>query len=61
MEKKNQKHHLKFGAQFKVEAVNLVKNGGSVPSVSKALGISDSLICGWCKKEFLLLVWHDFF
>lgn len=50
MEKKSQKQHRKFDAQFKLEAVNQVKNGRSVPSVSKALGISDALLYNWCRK-----------
>jgi transposase len=50
MEKKSQKQHRKFDAQFKLEAVNQVNKGRSVPSVSKALGISDSLLYGWCKQ-----------
>ena len=50
MEKKSQKVHRKFDSQFKLEAVNQVNKGRSVPSVSKALGISDSLLYTWCKK-----------
>lgn len=51
MEKKSQKLHRKFDDQFKLSAINQVHNGRSVPSVAKALGISDSLLYGWCKKE----------
>ena len=54
MEKKSQKVHRKFDSQFKLEAVNQVNKGRSVPSVSKALGISDSLLYNWCKKGNLL-------
>lgn len=51
MEKKSQKVHRKFDLQFKLEAVNQVNKGRSVASVSKALGISDSLLYNWCKKD----------
>ena len=51
MEKKSKKHHRKFDAQFKLEAVNQVNKGRSVPSVAKALGISDTLLYNWCRKE----------
>lgn len=50
MEKKSQKPHRKFDTDFKVGAVNQVKNGRSVPSVAKALGISDTLLYNWYRK-----------
>jgi len=51
MEKRNQKTHRKYDPQFKLEAINQVHSGRSVPSVAKALGISDALLYQWCKKE----------
>jgi transposase len=50
MEKKSQKPHRKFDADFKLAAVNQVKSGRSVASVATALCISDTLLYNWCRK-----------
>ena len=49
MEKKIKRSHRKYDLQFKSEAVNQVKSGRSVPSVAKALGISDVVLYQWAK------------
>ena len=58
MEKRSKKPHRKFDLQFKSEAVKQVKTGRSVPSVAKALGISETLLYNWCKKEDLAHLCH---
>lgn len=50
MEKKIKRSHRKYDLQFKSEAVNQVKSGRSVPSVAKALGISDVVLYHWVKS-----------
>lgn len=50
MEKKIKRPHRKYDLQFKSEAVNQVKSGRSVPSVAKALGISDVVLYQWVKS-----------
>jgi transposase len=45
MEKKKQ--HRKYDNQFKEGALRQVANGQSVPSVARALGISEALLYQW--------------
>jgi transposase len=45
MEKKKQ--HRKYDNQFKEEALRQVANGQGVPSVARALGISEALLYQW--------------
>ena len=51
MENKIKRSHRKYDLQFKLEAVNQVKSGRSVPSVAKALGISDVLLYQWVRTS----------
>ena len=51
MENKIKRSHRKYDLQFKSEAVNQVKSGRSVPSVAKALGISDVLLYQWVRTS----------
>jgi transposase-like protein len=51
MEKRVQTPHRKYDPQFKSEAIQQVHSGRSVPSVAKALGISDALLYQWIKKD----------
>ena len=45
--KKKQSGRRQYDADFKKSAVNLVKNGQSVPQVSQSLGIGESLLYKW--------------
>ena len=49
MEKKIKRFHCKYDLQFKSEAVNQVQSGRSVPSVAKALRMSDVVLYQWVK------------
>ena len=49
MEKMIKRSHRKYDLQFKSEAVNQVQSGRSVPSVAKALGMSDVVLYQWVK------------
>lgn len=39
----------KYDAEFKQQAVNMVRNGQSVRSVAQSLGVSENLIHQWKK------------
>ncbi len=45
--KRSQSVRRQYDADFKKSAVNLVKNGQSVPQVSQSLGIGESLLYKW--------------
>lgn len=45
--KRNRSIRRQYDADFKKSAVNLVKNGQSVPQVSQSLGIGESLLYKW--------------
>lgn len=48
MEKQNnKKHHRKYDANFKEEAVKMVTAGRSVAEVSRNLGIGENLLYKW--------------
>jgi transposase len=49
-EKKKVQSRRKYDAEFKAEVLKMVANGQAVAYVSKALGLSESLIYRWKQK-----------
>ena len=49
-EKKNTKPRRRYDSEFKENALQMIENGRSVPSVSQALGVSEGLLYTWKSK-----------
>lgn len=52
---KNKKTRRKYDSSFKEDVLKMVSSGRPVPEVSKALGVSSSLIHRWYKTSHYFL------
>jgi len=49
--KENKRSYRKYDKAFKLEAVNLLKQGRSVKDLSQSLGVSEALLYRWKSNE----------
>ena len=49
-QKKKRRRNRRYDAEFKANAIRLVDEGRSVPSVAKSLGIDKSLLYAWRRQ-----------
>ena len=49
-QKSKRRRNRQYDSEFKANALGLVENGRSVPSVAEALGIDKSLIYAWRRQ-----------
>lgn len=49
--KENKRSYRKYDKAFKLEAVNLLKQGRSIKDLSQSLGVSETLLYRWKSNE----------